>query len=271
MADHNFPTGNLMQGKRGLIMGVANKNSIAWGIAQQLAAQGAEIAFSYQGALEKRVRPLVESLGGEPFMVEADVTDDASMDACFKSLEDKWGTIDFLVHAIAFAGKDELVGSFTENTTRLGFQRAMDISAFSFVDAGNRASRLMPDGGAMITLTYLGSERVVPSYNVMGVAKAALEASTRYMARDLGPKNIRVNALSAGPMRTLAMAGISGGKGLMRTGREWSMMKQDTQMEGVAGAALYLLSSLGTSCTGETHHVDCGFHAVAVPSMDDDE
>jgi enoyl-[acyl-carrier protein] reductase I len=257
MSDTVFPAGELMKGKRGLVMGVANKNSIAWGIAQQLAAQGAEIAFSYQDeALERRVRPLVESLPCEPFMVQADVTNDESMDACFKALEDKWGTIDFLVHAIAFAGKDELVGSFTENTTREGWRRAMDISAFSFVDAGKRASHLMPNGGSMVTLTYLGSERVVPSYNVMGVAKAALEASTRYMARDLGPKDIRVNALSAGPMRT---------------GREWSMMKQDTKMEGVAGAALYLLSDLGFSCTGETLHVDAGFHAVAVPSMDDDE
>jgi|TARA_R110000744_G_scaffold84678_3_gene165696 enoyl-[acyl-carrier protein] reductase I len=272
MSENQFPTGTLMKGKRGLIMGVANKNSIAWGIAQQLAAQGAEIAFSYQGQeLERRVRPLVESLGGEPFMVAADVTDEASMDACFKALEDKWGTIDFLVHAIAFAGKDELVGSFTENTTREGWRRAMEISAFSFVDAGKRASHIMPNGGAMVTLTYLGSERVVPSYNVMGVAKAALEASMRYMARDLGPAGIRVNALSAGPMRTLAMAGISGGKALMRTGREWSMMKEDTKIEGVAGAALYLLSDLGQSCTAETLHVDAGFHAVGVPSMDGDD
>jgi len=271
MSETVFPAGDLMKGKRGLVMGVANKNSIAWGIAQQLAAQGAELAFSYQDdALERRVRPLVESLG-EPFMIKADVTDDASMDTCFKQLEDKWGTIDFLVHAIAFAGKDELVGSFTENTTREGWRRAMEISAFSFVDAGKRASHLMPNGGSMVTLTYLGSERVVPSYNVMGVAKAALEASTRYMARDLGPHGIRVNALSAGPMRTLAMAGISGGKALMKTGREWSMMKEDTRMEGVAGAALYLLSDLGHSCTGETLHVDAGFHAVAVPSMEDDD
>ncbi|MED5548691.1 MAG: enoyl-ACP reductase [Pseudomonadota bacterium] len=270
MSETVFPAGDLMKGKRGLVMGVANKNSIAWGIAQQLAAQGAELAFSYQDdALERRVRPLVESLG-EPFMIKADVTDDASMDACFKQLEDKWGTIDFLVHAIAFAGKDELVGSFTENTTREGWRRAMEISAFSFVDAGKRASHLMPNGGSMVTLTYLGSERVVPSYNVMGVAKAALEASTRYMARDLGPSGIRVNALSAGPMRTLAMAGISGGKALMKTGREWSMMKEDTRMEGVAGAALYLLSDLGHSCTGETLHVDAGFHAVAVPDIPDE-
>lgn len=272
MSDSVFPAGNLMKGKRGLVMGVANKNSIAWGIAQQLAAQGAELAFSYQGEeLEKRVRPLVESLPGEPFMVTADVTDDASMDACFAALEKKWGKMDFLVHAIAFAGKDELQGSFTHNTTREGFKRAMDVSAFSFVDAAKRASAIMPGreegGGAMISMTYLGSERVVPNYNVMGVAKAALEACTRYIARDLGPLGIRVNAISAGPMRTLAMAGISGGRTLMRTGKEWSMLKEDTRMEGVAGAALYLLSDLGHSCTGEVLHVDAGFHAVAVPDL----
>ncbi|MGP1275028.1 MAG: enoyl-ACP reductase FabI [Caulobacterales bacterium] len=272
MSDSVFPAGNLMKGKRGLVMGVANKNSIAWGIAQQLAAQGAELAFSYQGEeLEKRVRPLVESLGGEPFMVTADVTDDASMDACFATLEKKWGKLDFLVHAIAFAGKDELKGSFTHNTTREGFKRAMDVSAFSFVDAAKRASALMPDGGAMVSMTYLGSERVVPNYNVMGVAKAALEACTRYIARDLGPSGIRVNAISAGPMRTLAMAGISGGRTLMKTGKDWSMLKEDTRMEGVAGAALYLLSDLGHSCTGEVLHVDAGFHAVAVPDLGEDD
>ena len=260
----------IMQGKRGLIMGVANKNSIAWGIAQACADAGAELAFTYQGEmLLKRVTPLAESVGSD-FVEPCDVTDEASMDALFEKLEAKWGKLDFVVHAIAFAGKDELVGSFTENTTREGWRRAMEISAFSFVDAGKRASHLMPNGGSMITLTYLGSERVVPSYNVMGVAKAALEASTRYMARDLGPQDIRVNALSAGPMRTLAMAGISGGKSLMKTGREWSMMKQDTKMEGVAGAALYLLSDLGFSCTGETLHVDAGFHAVAVPDLGDE-
>jgi len=276
MSDSVFPAGNLMKGKRGLVMGVANKNSIAWGIAQQLAAQGAELAFSYQGEeLEKRVRPLVESLPGEPFMVTADVTDDASMDACFDTLKARWGKMDFLVHAIAFAGKDELQGSFTHNTTREGFKRAMDVSAFSFVDAAKRASALMPPreegGGAMISMTYLGSERVVPNYNVMGVAKAALEACTRYIARDLGPLGIRVNAISAGPMRTLAMAGISGGRTLMKTGKEWSMLKEDTRMEGVAGAALYLLSDLGHSCTGELLHVDAGFHAVAVPDLADED
>jgi len=275
MAEETFPTGALMAGKRGLVMGVANKNSIAWGVAQQLAAQGAELAFSYQDpALEKRVRPLVESLGGDPFMVIADVTDDASMDACFATLKEKWGRLDFLVHAIAFAGKEELQGSFTHNTTREGFKRAMDISAFSFVDASRRASELMPSkedgGGAIVTMTYLGAERVVPNYNVMGVAKAALEASTRYVARDLGPGGVRVNAISAGPMRTLAMAGISGGRTLMKTGKDWSLLKEDTTMEGVAGAALYLLSDLGKSCTGEVLHVDAGFHAVAVPDVGED-
>ncbi|MEM6627552.1 MAG: enoyl-ACP reductase [Pseudomonadota bacterium] len=265
MADWTFPKGELMAGKRGLVMGVANQNSIAWGIAQQLAAQGAEMAFTYQGeALERRVRPLVESIGMN-FMLPADVTNDEEMDAAFAELKAQWGKIDFLVHAIAFAGKDELQGSFVENTMRLGFNRAMDISVYSFVDASRRAAELMPNGGTIVTMTYLGSERVIPSYNVMGVAKAALEASTRYAARDLGPKGIRVNAISAGVMRTLAMAGIKGGRSLMSTGRDWSLLKEDTQMEGVAGAALYLLSDLGQSVAGEVLHVDAGFHAVGLP------
>ena len=270
MADFgNMPVGTLMAGKRGLVMGVANKNSIAWGISQQLAAQGAELAFTYQGeALERRVRPLVESIGME-FMVPADVTDDAEMDAAFSEISKKWGKIDFLVHAIAFAGKDELQGSMVANTTREGFRRAMDISVFSFIDAARRASQIMPEGGAMVTMTYLGAERTVPSYNVMGVAKAGLEASTRYAARDLGPMGIRVNAISAGPMRTLAMAGIRGGKSLMSTGRDWSLLKEDTSMEGVAGCALYLLSPLGQSIAGEVIHVDAGFHAVGVPDLSD--
>ncbi len=262
------PAGDLMKGKRGLVMGVANQNSIAWGISRQLAAQGAELAFTYQGdVLEKRVRPLVESLGMD-FMVPADVTDDAQMDAAFARIADRWGRLDFLVHAIAFAGKDELQGSFVENTTREGFRRAMDISVFSFVDAARRASALMTEGGAMVTMTYLGAERTVPSYNVMGVAKAGLEAATRYAARDLGPKGIRVNAISAGPMKTLAMAGIRGGKSLMSTGRDWSLLKEDTRMDGVAGCALYLLSPLGQSIAGEVIHVDAGFHAVGVPDLD---
>ncbi len=265
--DWTLPEGTLMAGRRGLVMGVANQNSIAWGIARQLAAQGAELAFTYQGEmLDKRVRPLVQSIGMD-FMVPADVTDDAQMDLAFAQIAEKWGKIDFLVHAIAFAGKEELQGSFVENTTRQGFARAMDISVFSFVDAARRASALMPDGGAMVTMTYLGAERVVPSYNVMGVAKAALEAATRYAARDLGPKGIRVNAISAGPMRTLAMAGIRGGKSLMSTGRDWSLLREDTRMEGVAGCALYLLSPLGQSIAGEVIHVDAGFHVVGVPDL----
>jgi enoyl-[acyl-carrier protein] reductase I len=270
MSDWNMPEGNLMAGKRGIIMGVANQNSIAWGIARQLAAQGAEIAFTYQGeTLERRVRPLVESIGMD-FMVPADVTDDASMDAAFAAVKEKWGKIDFLVHSIAFAGKDELMGSMVENTTREGFRRAMDISVYSFIDCARRGAELMPDGGAMICMTYLGAERVVPSYNVMGVAKAALEASTRYAARDLGPKGIRVNAISAGAMRTLSLAGIRGGKSLMGTGREWSLLKEDTKMEGVAGAALYLLSDIGQSIAGEVMHVDAGFHVVGVPEPSDE-
>ncbi len=272
MADGpHFPTGELMAGKRGIVMGVANQNSIAWGIAQQLAAQGAEIAFTYQGeALEKRVRPLVESIGMD-FMVPADVTDDASMDAAFAAVKEKWGKIDFLVHSIAFAGKEELMGSMVANTSREGFRRAMDISVYSFIDCSRRASEMMPSreegGGAIICMTYLGAERTVPSYNVMGVAKAALEASTRYAARDLGPQGIRVNAISAGAMRTLSLAGIRGGKSLMGTGREWSLLKEDTRIEGVAGCALYLLSPLGQSIAGEVIHVDAGFHVVGVPEL----
>ena len=265
MAEWTFPKGDLMAGKRGLVMGVANQNSIAWGISQQLAAQGAEMAFTYQGeALERRVRPLIESIGMDT-MISADVTNDEEMDAAFATLKEKWGKIDFLVHAIAFAGKDELQGSMVANTTREGFRRAMDISVFSFIDACRRASEMMPDGGSIINMTYLGSERVIPSYNVMGVAKAGLEASTRYAARDLGTQGIRVNAISAGPMRTLALMGIKGSKSLMSTGREWSLLKEDTTVEGVAGAALYLLSPIGQSITGEVLHVDAGFHVVGVP------
>jgi enoyl-[acyl-carrier protein] reductase I len=263
--DWSFPQGALMAGRRGLIMGVANDKSIAWGIAQQMAAQGAELAFTYQGeALEKRVRPLAESVGAQT-LLECDVTNDAQLDAVFAALQSSWGKLDFLVHAIAFSDKNELKGSFVENTTRENFLRTMDISAFSFVACAKRAAALMAPGGSMVTLTYLGAERVLPSYNVMGVAKAALEASTRYIARDLGPRGIRVNAISAGPMRTLAMAGISGGRGLISTGREWSLMKEDTSMEGIAGAALWLLSDLGRSTTGEVVHVDAGFHIVALP------
>ena len=261
----SFPTGDLMKGKRGLIMGIANKNSIAWAIAQQLHAQGAELAFSYVNeAMERRVRPLAESIGVET-LVECDVTSDASMDAAFGTVANDWGSLDFLVHSIAFTDKSALEGSFVENTTRDIFKDTMDVSAFSFVDAANRAAKLMNDGGSMITLTYLGSERTIPNYNVMGVAKAALEASMRYIARDLGAQNIRVNAISAGPIKTLAAAGISSGRHMFSFNRAASPLPDDTDPRGVAGAALYLLSDLGQSCTGETHHVDAGFHMIGMP------
>ncbi|MEM8987764.1 MAG: enoyl-ACP reductase [Pseudomonadota bacterium] len=264
-----YPSGDLMKGKRGLIMGVANKNSIAWAIAQGLHAQGAELAFTYQGeALERRVKPLAQSVGSD-IVIPCDVTDDASMESAFAAIKSAWGGMDFLVHAIAFSDKEELKGSFVENTTRANFMRTMDISAYSFVDASRRAAALMPNGGSMVTLTYLGSERVIPNYNVMGVAKAALEASTRYIARDLGPKGIRVNAISAGAIKTLALAGISGAKGLLSVGKSWAPLREDTDPKGVAGAALYLLSDLGASCTGETHHVDAGFHVVGLPDEDE--
>ncbi|MEO1309859.1 MAG: enoyl-ACP reductase [Pseudomonadota bacterium] len=266
--DTHFPAGELMKGKRGLVMGVANQNSIAWGIARQLHAQGAEMCFSYIDAVEKRVRKLADEIGVD-FLVSADVASDDDMAKAFAAIKERWGKIDFLVHAIGFSDKDQLKGSFTHVTTRENFKNTMDVSAFSFVDAARRASELMSAGGTMVTLTYLGSERVVPNYNVMGVAKAALEASTRYIAKDLGPQGVRVNAISAGPMRTLAMAGITGGKSLMSTGRDWSLLKEDTTIEGVSGAALYLLSDLGKSCTGEVLHVDAGFHVVGVPDIAD--
>lgn len=271
MSEENFPTGTLMAGKRGLVMGVANKNSIAWAIAQQLAAQGAELAFTYQGdTLERRVRPLAESLGGQNanIILPCDVTDDTSLEAAFSCLQASWPTIDFLVHAIAFAGKEQLAGSFIENTTREGFRTALDISTYSFIDVARRANAFMNPGGAMVTLTYLGSERVVPNYNVMGVAKAALEASMRYIAADLGPRNIRVNAISAGPIKTLAAAGIGSGRHMFRFNKALSALQANTELTGVAGAALYLLSNLGISCTGEVHHVDGGFHAIAMPQED---
>lgn len=266
MSEYGLPEGNLMQGRKGLVMGVANKNSIAWWIAQQLAAQGAQMAFSYQGeALARRVRPLAESIGVSN-LIECDVTDDPSMDRAFDQVADGFGgELDFLVHAIAFSDKDELKGSFVENTSRENFLRSMDISAYSFVDCGRRASKLMKPGGSMVTLTYLGAERTIPNYNVMGVAKAALEASTRYIARDLGPSGIRVNAISAGPIKTLASAGIAGGRSMFSFSREASPLQSDTDPAGVAGCALYLLSDLGKSCTGEVVHVDAGFHIVGMP------
>ncbi len=268
--DYAFPKGELMRGKKGLVMGVANHNSIAWGITQQLAAQGAEMAFTYQGEeLERRVRPLAESIGVKT-MIPCDVTDDASMDAAFDQIEKEFGgELDFLVHSVAFANKNELKGSFVDNTTREGFLLAMNISAFSFVDVAKRASKIMPNGGSLITMTYLGSERTIPNYNTMGVAKAGLEAATRYAARDLGAKGIRVNAISAGAMRTLSLAGISGGRGMIAQGRAFSALKEDTSMEGVAGAALWLLSDLGKSTTGEVVHVDAGFHMMGMPDQEE--
>ena len=268
MADEmNLPKGDLMRGKRGVVMGVANHNSIAYAIASQLAAQGAEMAWTYIDALERRVRPLGEGLGVKAF-VPCEVTDEASMQAAFAQVKETFGSIDFLVHAIAFSDKDELKGSFVENTTKANFLKSMEISAWSFVEASRRAAELMPKGGSLITLTYLGSERTIPNYNVMGVAKAALEAATRYIARDLGPRGIRVNAISAGAVRTLSLAGISGGRGMLARGRAWSALKEDTAPEGVAGCALWLLSDLGRSTTGETVHVDAGFHMIGLPEED---
>jgi enoyl-[acyl-carrier protein] reductase I len=265
MADETaYPQGTLMRGKKVLVMGVANKNSIAWAIAQQMAAQGAELAFTYIEAMEKRVRPLAEEIGVK-LMIHCDVTSDESMEAAFGKIREEWGELHGLVHAIAFSDKDELKGSFVENTSRENFARSMDISAFSFVDAARRAAPMMAPGGSLVTLTYLGSERVIPSYNVMGVAKAALEASTRYIARDLGPKGIRCNAISAGAIKTLSLGGISGGRSLLSAGRDWAPLREDTDPAGVAGCALYLLSDLGKSITGEVLHVDAGFHIVGFP------
>ncbi len=262
--DLDLPRGELMRGKRGVVMGVANHNSIAYAIAAQLAAQGAEMAWTYIDAMERRVRPLGEALGVKTF-VPCEVTDDTSMDEAFSAVKQAFGHIDFLVHAIAFSDKNELKGSFVENTTKANFLKSMEISAWSFVDASRRAAELMPNGGSLITLTYLGSERTIPNYNVMGVAKAALEASTRYIARDLGPKRVRVNAISAGAIRTLSLAGISGGRSMIGQGRAWSPLREDTAPEGVAGCALWLLSDLGRSTTGEVVHVDAGFHIVGLP------
>ncbi|UTP39698.1 enoyl-ACP reductase [Phenylobacterium sp. LH3H17] len=257
----DLPTGELMKGKRGVVIGVANHDSIAWGIASQLAAQGAEMALFHLPGMERRVQPLGESIGVK-VIVPVDVTQDDQMDAAFAAVEKAFGTIDFFVHAIAYAPRDQIKGSFVDNASREGFLQAMDISAYSFVDCARRAEKLMPNGGSIICLTYMGSERAIPNYNTMGVAKAALEAASRYVARDLGPKGIRVNALSPGAMRTLSLAGISGGKGMLAKGRDLSAMKQDTSMEGVAGAALWLLSDLGRSTTGELIHVDAGFHMM---------
>ncbi|WP_373086936.1 enoyl-ACP reductase FabI [Sneathiella sp.] len=257
----------LMTGKRGLIMGVANNHSLAWGIAQSLHEHGAEIAFTYQGeALGKRVTPLAESLGSDT-VLECDVTDDASMDAVFAALKEKWGKIDFFVHAIGFSDKNQLRGNFSD-TTRENFALTMDVSCFSFIALAKRASALMTDGGSMVTLTYYGAERVIPHYNIMGVAKAGLEAAVRYLAVEMGKNNIRVNALSAGPIKTLAASGIGDFRYILKWNEYNSPLKRNVTINDVGGSALYLLSDIGAGVTGETHHVDAGYHVVGMKAED---
>jgi enoyl-[acyl-carrier protein] reductase I len=257
----------LMQGKRGLIMGVANDHSIAWGIAKTLAANGAALAFTYQGeALGRRVKPLAESVGSD-FVMPCDVEDIASVDAVFAEVEKRWGTMDFLVHAIGFSDKNELKGRYAD-TTRDNFTRTMVISCFSFTEAAKRAGRLMPNGGAMLTLTFNGGERTMPNYNVMGLAKAALEASVRYLAVDFGRERIRVNAISAGPIRTLAGAGIGDARAMFAFQQKHSPLGRGVTLEELGGAGLYLLSDLSTGVTGEIHFVDSGYNVIAMPHPD---
>ena len=254
----------LMKGKRGLIMGVANDHSIAWGIAKTLAAHGADLAFTYQGeALGKRVKPLAKSVGSE-LVLPCDVEDLASVDSVFAALGKAWGSLDFVVHAIAFSDKNELKGLYA-NTTRENFSRTMLISCFSFTEIAKRAADMMPNGGAMVTLTYGGSTRVMPNYNVMGVAKAALEASVRYLAADYGPRNIRINAISAGPIRTLAGAGISDARLMFNFQQRHALLRRTVTIEEVGGAGLYLLSGLSTGVTGDIHFVDSGYNIVSMP------
>jgi enoyl-[acyl-carrier protein] reductase I len=257
----------LMEGKRGLIMGVANDHSIAWGIAQAVAAQGAKLAFTYQGeALEKRVRPLAESVKGEMVM-PCDVEDIASVDKVFSEVEKKWGGLDFLVHAVAFSDKNQLKGLYAD-TTRDNFTRTMVISCFSFTEAAKRAAKLMKNGGSMITLTYNGGDRAMPNYNAMGVAKAALEASVRYLAVDYGSRGIRVNAISAGPIRTLAGAGIGDARVMFAFQQKNSPLGRGVTLEELGGAGLYLVSDLSTGVTGEIHFVDSGYNVIAMPHPD---
>jgi enoyl-[acyl-carrier protein] reductase I len=259
---------DLMKGKRGLIMGVANDHSIAWGIARTLADHGATLAFTYQGeALGKRVRPLAESVGSE-VVLPCDVEDLATVDKVFETLKDKWGALDFVVHCIGYSDKSELKGRYAD-TTRENFSRTLVISAFSFTEVVKRAAALMPNGGAALTLTFGGSTRVMPNYNVMGVAKAALEASVRYLAADFGPVNVRVNAISAGPVRTLAGAGITDARFMFNFQREHSPLRRTVTIEDVGGAALYLLSPLSAGVTGEVHFVDSGYNIISMPHPDD--
>jgi len=256
-----------MAGKRGLIMGVANERSIAWGIAKAMHEAGAELAFTYQGeAFGKRLAPLAESVRSD-FMVDVDVTDDASMDAAFDGIKAKWGSLDFVVHAIAFSDKNELTGRISD-TSRDNFKNSLSISCYSFIDVAKRASALMPDGGTLLTLTYQGSNRVTPFYNVMGVAKAALESATRYLANDLGPQGIRVNAISPGPMKTLAGAAIGGARKTYKHTDQNSPLRSNATLEAVGGTAVYLASDAGACTTGEIICVDGGYHVLGMPQSE---
>lgn len=258
----------LMSGKRGLVMGVANDHSIAWGIAQVLASQGAEIAFTYQGdAQKKRLGPLAESVGSR-IVLPADVENDEQLDSVFAHLKKEWGSIDFLVHSLAFSDRDELKGRYVD-TSRANFLKSLDISCYSFTAVAQRAAALMPNGGSLVTLTYLGAQRVMPNYNVMGVAKAALEASVRYLAADLGRDAIRVNAISAGPMRTLAGAAVGDARTVFKWNKSHAPLKKTVELNHVGGAALYLLSDLAGGVTGEIHFVDAGFNVIGMPPTAD--
>ncbi|SCM66997.1 enoyl-ACP reductase FabI [Donghicola eburneus] len=258
---------DLMKGKRGLVMGVANNRSIAWGIASAMAAEGAELAFSYQGeAFGQRVKPLAESVGSD-FLVDMDVTDEASLDAGFAALKERWDSIDFVVHAIAYSDKNELTGRFI-NTSRDNFKHSLEISCFSFIDVARRASKMMPNGGTLLTLTYQGSNRVTPYYNVMGVAKAALESATRYLANDLGQQGIRVNAISPGPMKTLAGAAIGGARKTFKHTAANAPLGDNATLEAVGGTAVYLASDYGACTSGEIITVDGGFHVLGMPQAD---
>lgn len=257
----------LMQGKRGLIMGLANDKSLAWGIARQLHEHGAELAFSYQGeALEKRVRPLAASLGSD-FLIECDVSDMDALDQTFETLKERWPTIDFIVHAIGYSDKNQLRGKFYD-TTLDNFLMTMNISAYSLVAVTRRAMEMMPNGGSILTLTYYGAEKVVPHYNVMGVAKAALETSVKYLANDCGPAGVRVNAISAGPIKTLAASGIGDFRYILKWNELNSPLRRNVTIEDVGGAGLYFLSDLSSGVTGETHHVDAGYHTVGMKQED---
>jgi enoyl-[acyl-carrier protein] reductase I len=257
----------LMTGKRGLIMGVANDRSIAWGIAKAAADHGAELAFTFQGeALEKRVRPLAQQVNAK-LLLPCDVTDDASMEATFEAIKTNWGALDFVVHAIAFSDKDELKGLYVD-TSRKNFLQTLDISCFSFTAVCAKARPLMAQGGSLLTLSYFGAEKVMPHYNVMGVAKAALEASVRYLAADLGPENIRVNAISAGPIKTLAASGIGDFRHILRWNELNAPLKRNMTIDDVGGAGLYLLSDLSRGVTGELHHVDGGYNVVGMMRTD---